>query len=269
MISTSASKPGRSSTSQLAKSLRAAAAAWRSRRSCPKTCSGARRRGLRLASAAFRRRRIRRHPAAPPVRCIAAGGARLALRSRAHLRRCRRRAGAGCAPGGSGGWRQRRQGRRHRRCMDATTAPRACRPPAQPRRHAADSNSGRDGAAPLLAFRSAVSRIRCISAGFTPSSVSNCFMSIAEDHVELLGRIAGENVGAGRSAHALDLAVDLLFRHGVQRDQHVLAFVQIGAVQLADLGHHFQLRQIQHIRHRHARAAACRLRGCPASAGRT
>src|SRR5207248_1746920 len=71
-------------------------------------------------------------------------------------------------------------------------------------------------------------------------------------NVELLGGVARKHVGSGGAAHGLDLAVEALIRNRVQLQESLLPFVQIRAIELADLGPDFEFGEIQQVRYWHA-----------------
>src|ERR1019366_3455949 len=73
-----------------------------------------------------------------------------------------------------------------------------------------------------------------------------------KDYVELLGRIAGEDVGGGRAAEGFDLAVELLVGNGIELQEGILALAKVGAVEFADLGPDFDFGKIEQIGDGHA-----------------
>ena len=73
-----------------------------------------------------------------------------------------------------------------------------------------------------------------------------------EDDVEFLRRVGGEDVGRGGTAHRLDPAGEVLVGNGVEMDLHLLAFLEVGAVEFTHLGHQFQLGKIENVGDGHA-----------------
>ena len=92
-----------------------------------------------------------------------------------------------------------------------------------------------------------------MSAGFIPTPASNCRISTEKITSNFLDGSPLNTSRRRRAAHRLDLAVETLVRNRVQLQRGFLAFLQIGAIQFADLRPDFHFRKIQNIRHRHAR----------------
>ena len=75
----------------------------------------------------------------------------------------------------------------------------------------------------------------------------------AKEHVELFGGVRREHVRTGRGAERFDLAGETLVGDGIEAHDDVLAFVKVGTIELAHLGHDFELGEVKHLGHRNAR----------------